>query len=116
MRIMRIRWRKTTMLRNLTVCITPEVGSIKNLRIAALTIAGTLLVVGLTVPLGTALAGSKHHLSFKSVDVDLPSVTLTQALGINAEGDIVGRYNHRCADLAFSGGCSMHGYEYLNGA
>ena len=80
------------MLRNLTVCITPEAGSIKKLRIAALTIAGTLLVVGLTVPLGTALAGSKHHLRFKSVDVDLPSVTLTQALGINAEGDIVGRY------------------------
>src|SRR5437870_12677301 len=92
MRIMRTRWRKTTMLRNLTVCITPEAGSIKKLRIAALTIAGTLLVVGLTVPLGTALAGSKHHLRFKSVDVDLPSVTLTQALGINAEGDIVGRY------------------------
>jgi len=80
------------MLRNLTVCITPKAGSIKNRRIAALTIAATLLVVGLTVLLGTALAGSKHHLNFKSVDVDLPGVTFTQALGINAEGDIVGRY------------------------
>jgi len=64
----------------------------KNLRIAALTIAVALLAVGLTVPFGTVLAGSNHHLNFKSIDVDLPSVTLTQALGINAEGDIVGRY------------------------
>jgi hypothetical protein len=57
-----------------------------------LTIAATLLVAGLTVPWGTALAGVKDHLNFKSIDVDLPGVTLTQALGINAEGDIVGRY------------------------
>src|SRR5713101_10173651 len=64
----------------------------KNLRIAALTIAVALLVVALTVPFGTVLAGSNHHLSFKSINADLPGVTLTQALGINAEGDIVGRY------------------------
>src|SRR5713101_2909160 len=64
----------------------------RNLRIAARTIAAALLVAGLTVPLGTALAQSKHPLNFKSVDVDLPGVTLTQAIGINAEGDIVGRY------------------------
>jgi len=64
----------------------------RKLRIAALTIAATLLVVGLTVPFGKALAGSKPHLNFKSINVDLAGVTLTQALGINAEGDIVGRY------------------------
>src|SRR5713226_9462 len=62
------------------------------LRIAARTIAATLLVVGMTVPFGTALAQSKHPLNFKSVDVPLPGVTLTSAIGINAEGDIVGRY------------------------
>jgi len=64
----------------------------KNRGISVLTIAATLLVVGLTVPWGTALAGVKDHLNFKSIDVDLPGVTLTQAFGINAEGDIVGRY------------------------
>jgi uncharacterized membrane protein len=62
------------------------------LRIAARTIAAALLVAGLTVPFGTALAQSKQPLNFKSVDVDLPGVTLTQAIGINGEGDIVGRY------------------------
>jgi len=35
---------------------------------------------------------SNHHLNFKAIDVDLPSVILTQALSINDEGDIVGRY------------------------
>jgi len=35
---------------------------------------------------------SNHHLNFKAIDVDLPSVTLTQGLAINDEGDIVGRY------------------------
>ena len=64
----------------------------KNLRIAALTIVAALLVVGLTVPFGTALAGSKHDLNFKSIDVALPGVTFTAAFGINAQGDIVGRY------------------------
>ena len=62
----------------------------KNLRIAALTIVAALLVVGLTVPFGTALAGSKHDLNFKSIDVALPGVTFTAAFGINAQGDIVG--------------------------
>ena len=64
----------------------------RNLRIAALTIATTMLLVGLTVPFGTALAQSKRHLGFKSIDVPLPGVTLTSAIGINAQGDIVGRY------------------------
>src|SRR5437879_13615705 len=64
----------------------------KNLRIAALTIAVALLAVGLTVPFETVLAGSNHHLNFKSFDVDLSGVTLTQTLGINSDGDIVGRY------------------------
>jgi uncharacterized membrane protein len=64
----------------------------KNRRIATPTIVAALLVAGLTVPLGTAVAGSKHHLNFKSIDVALPGVTLTSAIGINAEGDIVGRY------------------------
>jgi uncharacterized membrane protein len=64
----------------------------RKLRIAALMIAATLLVVGLTVPFGTALARSRRPLSFKSIDVALPGVTLTTALGINAQGDIVGRY------------------------
>ena len=64
----------------------------KNLRIAAITMAATLLVVGLTVPFGTARARSKRSLNFKSIDVALPGVTLTAALGINAQGDIVGRY------------------------
>jgi len=50
----------------------------KNLRIAALTIAVALLAVGLTVPFETVLAGSNHHLNFKSLDVDLPGVTLTK--------------------------------------
>jgi len=62
------------------------------LRIAARTIAGALFVAGLTVPFGTALAQSKQPLSFKSVDVALPGVTFTSVLGINAQGDIVGRY------------------------
>jgi len=73
----------------------------KNLRIAALTIAVALLVVALTVPFGTVLAGSNHHLNFKSINVDLPGVTLTQALGINAEGDIVGRYQVGSAGHGF---------------
>ena len=64
----------------------------RKLRIAALTMAATLLVVGLTVPFGTARARSKRSLNFKSIDVALPGVTLTTALGINAQGDIVGRY------------------------
>jgi len=64
----------------------------RNLRIAALTIAASLLLVGLTVPFGTALAQSKQPLNFKSVDVPLAGVTLTSAIGINAQGDIVGRY------------------------
>jgi len=64
----------------------------KNRRIAALTIAATLLVGGLTVPFGTALAQFKHPLNFKSVDVPLPGVTLTSAIGISAQGEIVGRY------------------------
>ena len=64
----------------------------RNLRIAALTIAATLLLVGLTVPFGTALAQSKRYLGFKSIDVPLAGVTLTSAIGINAQGDIVGRY------------------------
>src|SRR5712692_9146957 len=62
------------------------------LRIAARTIAAALLVAGLTVPFGTALAQSKQPLNFKSVDVPLAGVTLTSAIGINAQGDIVGRY------------------------
>jgi len=62
----------------------------KKLGIVALTLA--LLVVGLTGPFGTTLAGSKQHLKFKSIDVALPGVTFTAALGINAQGDIVGRY------------------------
>src|SRR5437762_3812489 len=73
----------------------------KNLRIAALTIAVALLAVGLTVPFETVLAGSNHHLNFKSFDVDLPGVTLTQALGINSEGDIVGRYQVGSAGHGF---------------
>jgi len=73
----------------------------KNLRIAALTIAVALLAVGLTVPFETVLAGSNHHLNFKSLDVDLPGVTLTQALGINSEGDIVGRYQVGSAGHGF---------------
>src|SRR5260370_32578720 len=73
----------------------------KNLRIAALTIAVALVVLGLTVPFGTVLAGSNHHLNFKSMNVDLPGVTLTQALGINAEGDIVGRYQIGSAGHGF---------------
>jgi len=64
----------------------------RKLRIAALTMAATLLVVGLTVPFGTARARSKRSLNFKSIDVALPGVTLTAAFGINAQGDIVGRY------------------------
>jgi hypothetical protein len=64
----------------------------KNLRTAAFTIAATLFLAALSVPLRTAFAGPKHGLSFTSIDVDLPGVTLTQAVGINAEGDIVGRY------------------------
>jgi len=64
----------------------------RKLRIAALTMAATLLVLGLTVPFGTARARSKRSLNFKSIDVALPGVTLTAALGINAQGDIVGRY------------------------
>src|SRR5437764_7282167 len=64
----------------------------RKLRIAACTIVAALLVAGLTVPFGAARAGSKHHLNFKSIDVALPSVTFTSALGINAQGDIVGRY------------------------
>jgi hypothetical protein len=73
----------------------------KNLRIAALTIAVALLAVGLTVPFETVLAGSNHHLNFKSLDVELPGVTLTQALGINSEGDIVGRYQVGSAGHGF---------------
>jgi len=73
----------------------------KNLRIAALTIAVALLVVALTVAFGTVLAGSNYHLNFKSINVDLPGVTLTQALGINAEGDIVGRYQVGSAGHGF---------------
>lgn len=64
----------------------------RNLKIAVLTIAAALLAAGLTVPFGTALAQSKQPLNFKSVDVALPGVTFTSALGINAQGDIVGRY------------------------
>ena len=64
----------------------------RTLRVAVLTIVAMLLAVGLTVPFGKAFAGSKPPLSFKSINVDLTGVTLTQALGINAEGDIVGRY------------------------
>src|SRR5438094_3888734 len=64
----------------------------RKLRIAACTIVAALLVAGLTLPFGAARAGSKHHLNFKSIDVALPSVTFTSALGINAQGDIVGRY------------------------
>src|SRR5439155_19448865 len=64
----------------------------KNLRLGALTIVARLLVVGLPVPFGTALTGSKHDLNFKSIDVALPGVTFTAAFGINAQGDIVGRY------------------------
>ena len=62
----------------------------RNLRIAARTIAAALFVAGLTVPFGTAQ--SKQPLNFKSVDVPLPGVTFTSAIGINAQGDIVGRY------------------------
>jgi len=64
----------------------------RNLRIAALTIAATLLLMELFIPFGTALAQSKQPLNFKSVDVAFPGVTFTSALGINAQGDIVGRY------------------------
>ncbi len=73
----------------------------KNRRIAALTIAVALLVAGLTVPFGTALARSNRHLKFKTINVDLPGVTLTQALGINSEGDIVGRYQVGSAGHGF---------------
>ncbi len=62
----------------------------KTLGIVALTLA--LLVVGLAAPFGTTLAESNQHLNFKSIDVALPGVTFTAALGINAQGDIVGRY------------------------
>jgi len=64
----------------------------RKLRIAALMIAATLLLVVLTVPFGTARARCKRSLNFKSIDVALPGVTLTAAFGINAQGDIVGRY------------------------
>ena len=40
----------------------------KNLGITAVTIVATLLVVGLTVPFATTLAGSKYHLNFESID------------------------------------------------
>jgi hypothetical protein len=63
-----------------------------NVRKAVLTIVAMLLVACLIAPLGKALAGSKSELHFKSIDVDLTGVTVTQAIGINAEGDIVGRY------------------------
>jgi uncharacterized membrane protein len=69
---------------------TNEEIEMKNLRIAALTVA--LFVAALTAPFGTTLAGSKQHLNFKSIDVALPGVTFTAAFGINAQGDIVGRY------------------------
>ena len=64
----------------------------KNLRMAAVTFVAALVVGGLAIPLGTALARSKPQLNFKSINVDLPGVTLTAGLGINTEGDIVGRY------------------------
>src|SRR6267143_3359091 len=78
----------------------------KNRRIAALTIAAALLVAGLTVPFGTALAQSKHPLNFTSVDVPLPGVTFTAALGVTAQGDIVGRY---------AVGAVIHGYLLSDG-
>src|SRR6266849_9684827 len=76
------------------------------LRIAARTIAAALLVAGLTVPFGTALAQSRHPLNFKSVVVALPGVTSTAALGIIAEGDIVGGY---------AVGSVGHGYSLSDG-
>jgi parallel beta-helix repeat protein len=67
----------------------------KNLRIAALTIAATLLVVGLTVPFATALAGSKHHLNFESIDggkilhVPRDFATIQSAVDAAGEGDTI---------------------------
>src|SRR5260370_42096897 len=67
----------------------------KNLRIAALTIAATLLVVSLTEPFATALAGTKHHLNFEAIDggkilhVPQDHATIQRAVDAAADGNTI---------------------------
>ncbi len=67
----------------------------KNLRIAALTIVATLLVVSLTVPFATALAGTKHHLNFEAIDggkilhVPRDYATIQSGVDAAAEGNTI---------------------------
>jgi parallel beta-helix repeat protein len=67
----------------------------KNLGIAAATITAGLLLVGLALPVTTALAGSKHHLNFESIDggkilhVPRDYGTIQSAVDAAAEGDTI---------------------------
>ena len=67
----------------------------KNLGIAAFTIVAALLVVGLTVPFATAIAGSKHHLNFEAIDggkilhVPRDYATIQSAVDAAAEGNTI---------------------------
>src|SRR5436189_113668 len=95
--------------------------NMRNLRIAARTIAAALFVAGLTVPFGTALAQSKQPLNFKSVDVPLPGVTFTSAqfqgsnntlaIKISPKGKVVGCFHN----LSFDTAMTMHGFVLHDG-
>ena len=67
----------------------------KNLGIAAFTIVAALLVVGLTVPFATAIAGSKHHLNFEAIDggkilhVPRDHATIQSAVDAAADGNTI---------------------------
>jgi uncharacterized membrane protein len=65
-----------------------------------------LVSVAVVVSAVTVAADQPAPLSFQSIDVNLPGVTGTNAFGINAEGDIVGRYLI---------GAASHGYVLSDG-
>jgi len=63
-------------------------------------------LVALNPLFGVSSAGAAQSLNFRSIDINLPGVTLTVAHGINAKRDIVGRY---------AVGASVHGFLLSKG-
>jgi uncharacterized membrane protein len=80
-------------------------------------------IAGLYTDYGTVPGGDKFRTRAFLRDtlgnftrIDFPGAENTLAIKISPTGQVVGCYHHQNADFAVSGGGTMHGYVYQNGA